>query len=89
MTPEWHVTLSCALSFGAPMAWAVRELYLLRRGRWRPEDAEVSPGPNHPITSAPPPSDGDPAVALELPASVLPVTASRRLPRRVREIAGV
>lgn len=83
MSPEWHVTLSCTLSFGGPIVWGLRELWLLRKDRWRPEDDEVTPGPRLPITSAPPPSDGDPAVEPEraLPPSLIPLAR----PARVRQ----
>lgn len=81
MSPEWHVTLSCTLSFGGPIAWGLRELWLLRKDRWRPEDHEAIPGPRLPITSAPPPSDGAPAVEPDrpLPPELIPLTRKTRL----------
>ncbi len=50
-------TLTCSLSFGAPLLWAVLELIYLRRGGgWRPERVpdEDSPRPLPPCLLIPP-----------------------------------
>lgn len=56
MDTELFVMLSCALSFGAPLAFAARELLLLRRGgdggSWRREKAPDAPPPPPPPAPA-------------------------------------
>jgi hypothetical protein len=78
MSPGWQVSLSCALSFGVPIAIGLRELWRLRRGGWRPEGSAAPPEPNRPITSAPSPGDLAPVGAL--PDCLVPA----RVPSRVR-----
>ena len=63
MTPSVQVTLSCMLTFGVPLAFAVRELVTLRHGPWRPESVPEEP-------EAPPPS-GEPSRPM-LPDCLIP-----------------
>ena len=83
MSPAWHVTLDCTLSMGLPVLWGIRELFLLRRGGWRPGRSEPEPVPRLPRDFVPPPQDAAPADkrAIELPDSLIP-----RLPARHREL---
>ena len=60
MDSETFTMLSSALSFGAPLALAVRELLVLRRddgkrggGSWRPEPAPDKPPPPAPAGNKP------------------------------------
>ena len=74
MTPPTFVLLSGALSFGLPLAFAVRELLLL----WAPRgggDGEPRPEPRLPDSPRP------------LPACLLPAPAPAPLPIRVLEDA--
>lgn len=50
MDAKWHILLSFTLTFGVPLAWALRELLMLRRpqgGAW-PGDGPTTPPP-HPM----------------------------------------
>jgi hypothetical protein len=74
MTPLTFVLLSGALSFGLPLAFAVRELLML----WAPPgggDGEPRPEPRSPPAPRP------------LPACLLPAPARAPLPVRVLEDA--
>ena len=51
MSPDTFVLLSGALTFGAPLAIAIRELIVLRR----PPRGGWSPPPPEPVPSAPKP----------------------------------
>lgn len=87
MSPAWHVTLSCTLSFGFPLVLALRELYLLRRGPGGEDGIEVDPAPVLPITYVPPPLDDGPVAENDaaLPAVLMPLSRPTRLPARERE----
>ncbi len=58
MSPKLAIFLECVLSFGLPLGWALRELYLLRRRRppddrfWLPEPRPLPPD----FFGAPPPA---------------------------------
>ena len=73
MDTELFMMLSCALSFGAPLAFAARELLLLRRGSdgdsWRREKA--------PDTPPPPPAGNKPLPDCLIPKP-LPIAVARR-----------
>ncbi len=65
MTPGTQIILSGTLTFGVPLALAVRDLIALRRpsgGSWRPE-------PPEPI--APPPSGGGGSARPALPQCLI------------------
>ena len=83
MSPAWHVTFDCFLSMGLPVLWGIRELYLLRRGGWRPGRTEAEPMPLPPIDFAPSPQGAgrEDKPVIKLPDSLIP-----RLPARVREL---
>jgi hypothetical protein len=83
MSPAWHVTLDCTLSMGLPVLWGIRELFLLRRGGWRPGHTEADPVPRVPNDFAPSPQGVGPEEkpVIRLPDSLIP-----RLPARVREL---
>ncbi len=83
MSPSVLIGLSGALTFGAPLLFAVGELIALRRldrdndGRDRPED----PPP-------PPPPDRSGPYASPLPACLIPqLYPAPQVERRVRELA--
>ena len=51
MSPVVQVVLMSVLTFGVPLVWALRELFLLRRsdrGSWRPDAPEIRPRPMPP-----------------------------------------
>jgi hypothetical protein len=83
MSPAWHVTLDCTLSMGLPVLWGVRELFLLRRGGWRPGRTEADPRPVPPMDFVPSPQGAGPQdkPVIKLPDSLIP-----RLPALVREL---
>ena len=86
MSPALQVALSGTLTFGVPLALAIREMLKLRRGgrRGRGDD----PGERDPF---PLPTGGAPSVR-KLPACLVPVTAADRVPRqptRTRELEPV
>ena len=65
MSPGTQIILSGTLTFGVPLALAVRDLIALRRppsGGWRPEPADPTP---------PPPSGGGGQARPALPACLL------------------
>jgi len=83
MTPAAQILLSGALTFGVPLALAVRDLMALRRGSgggyWPPQ----------PQTPPPLPSSGGPAMRRELPSCLVPVRPALEpeVRPRVREYA--
>jgi len=83
MTAAAQILLSGALTFGVPLALAVRDLMSLRRGpgggSWPPQ----------PQTPPPQPSSGGPAIRRELPACLIPVRArlEPEVQSRLREFA--
>jgi hypothetical protein len=83
MTPAAQILLSGALTFGVPIALAVRDLMTLRRGSgggyWPPQ----------PQTPPPAPTSGGPAARRELPACLIPVRVApeHEARPRVREFA--
>ncbi len=83
MTPAAQILLSGALTFGVPLALAVRDLLTLRRG---PSGGYWPPQPQ---TPPPQPTSGGPTIRRELPACLIPVRATPQPePRpRVREYA--
>ncbi len=48
MAPSVQIVLSSCLSFGVPMLFAARELFVMRRGGgfWRPHGPEPTPPPD-------------------------------------------
>jgi hypothetical protein len=52
MSPSVQVTLSCMLTFGVPLGFAVRELVMLRFGGWGPES--IPDEPEAPLPSGEP-----------------------------------
>jgi hypothetical protein len=88
MTPAAQIILSGVLTFGVPLALAVRDLITLRRGSggggW-PSPPQAPPPPR--------PNLGSPPVRRELPACLIPVRSAplpelRPEPRpKVREFA--
>lgn len=82
MDTEWFVLLNCTLSFGVPLAIAVRELVVLRRDRGDGWDRRV---PEPPRPAPLPPSGGgedrrpatpalpDCLIPKPLPAGLVPV----------------
>jgi hypothetical protein len=75
MTPEMHVLLSGALTFGVPLAIAVRELMVLKRGG-KPDDRR----PRRPTPKPLAPSDGRPKLPDCLIPKPLPQGLVPRLP---------
>ena len=67
MAPALQVTLSCALSFGIPLLFAMHEMRAMRRPWHGPDDRDNGPGP---APTPPPPSDS-PALK-PLPACLIP-----------------
>jgi hypothetical protein len=87
MDSETFILLSSALSFGAPMALAVRELLVLRRDRGRDGGGgswRRDPAPDKPPPPAPAPAGNKPLPDCLVPKPV-PRPAAR--PRRVLEDA--
>ncbi len=78
MEPETHILLSGLLTFGVPLVWALRELFVLRRdnrgGGWHEPAPDPQPGP-------PPP----PAGQRPLPDCLIPKPMARP-PARVPEL---
>lgn len=71
MSPDTQFLLSVLLTFGVPIAIAVRELLVLRRGR--PDDRR----PRRPVTPPLAPADGRPRlpdclIPRKLPPGLLP-----------------
>jgi hypothetical protein len=77
MSPETQILLSGALTFGVPLAFAVRELVLLRRDRGAGGGAGPAKAP-----AAPPPA---PRPAASLPDCLIPRPAPRPA-ERAREL---
>ncbi len=74
MNPGTQIILSGTLTFGVPLALAVRDLIVLRRpsgGQWRPE-------PPEPV--APPPSGGGGSARPALPECLLIAARGEPLP---------
>ncbi|MGF1562515.1 MAG: hypothetical protein ACFB3T_10085 [Geminicoccaceae bacterium] len=83
ISDELFILLSCALSFGLPMAWCVRELFLLRAagasGRGRDHEPD-EPAP------APAPQGEDPDADLPpLPDCLRPILPEAEPVRAARE----
>lgn len=83
MTPATQALLSGAITFGIPLALAIRELLLLSRS------GEHGPDPEPPRTLRPAPAPDDDAALPPLPACLIPsLPAPERAPRpRVLEDA--
>lgn len=85
MAPEMHVLLSGALTFGVPLALAVRELMVLRRGG-KPDDRR----PRRPVAPPLAPADGRPRlpeclIPKPLPQGLVPRLPADPAPSRRRE----
>ncbi len=78
MTQAAQVLLSGALTFGVPLALAIRDLMNLRRG------SGGGYGPPPPEPPPPPPNSGSPTIRRELPACLIPVRATPVPETRVR-----
>ena len=75
MTPGAQIILSGTLTFGVPLALAVRDLIALRRG---PSGGNWGPEPPQPVF--PKPTDGNGTMRKPLPACLL--EAARGAPGR-------
>ena len=83
MNPGTQIILSGTLTFGVPLALAVRDLIALRRpfgGTWRPE-------PPEPV--APLPSGGGGCARPALPACLIEAARGNPLPSHAREFEPV
>lgn len=84
MSPDVHILLSGALSFGVPLALAIRELIVLGRDPGTPGNG----GDARERLPVPTPPDHDPALPPLPPSLVRALRAdadeARREPRRVR-----
>lgn len=86
MTQAAQILLSGALTFGVPLALAVRDLMNLRR------DSGGGSWPTPPEPTPPPPNAGSPTqrppLRKELPACLIPVRMSQQEAKaRIREFA--
>jgi len=83
MTPDVQILLSGTLTFGVPLALAIRDLLKNRRGSggdgWPPQ----------PQTPPPQPNAGSPPIQRALPACLIPVRGAPQPEARprVREFA--
>jgi hypothetical protein len=81
MTPETHILSLFALTHGAALLLAVRELYVLRRRRPGPQ-GEHDRAPEGPT---PTPPDAEPDLP-PLPASLIPTVGREPARERVRTL---
>jgi len=79
MSPGVQIILSGSLTFGVPLALAVRDLWVLRRsgggGGWRPEP---------PAPETPKPYDGGDPARPALPACLIEAAKGRPMPAGAR-----
>jgi hypothetical protein len=80
MDAKWHVLLSGTLTFGVPLALAVRELIILRRP---PSGAWPGDGPGLPVPPKPLPPESPRRLPDCLIPKLPPATAKVRVPEAV------